>query len=132
MAIKDRARVLISRQVTSRRRPSLRSNPTFKFALRPNRSAGISRVLISNREAYKRIVRAAIFALIIGSAINPTQASSEETGRWCVINASDNVRHHTGRRPNARMLLAAGLYHLRPAGRWGCGVINIAARIPHH
>lgn len=40
-----------------------------------------------------RIVSAAVFALIIGSTINSAQAVSENTGRWCVINAQDNARH---------------------------------------
>ena len=32
------------------------------------------------------------FALVIGS-ITGAQAVSEDTGRWCVINASNNARH---------------------------------------
>jgi len=36
---------------------------------------------------------AALFALIIGSTINSAQAVTENTGRWCVINAQDNARH---------------------------------------
>jgi hypothetical protein len=32
-------------------------------------------------------------ALIIASAMSSAQAASEETGRWCMINASDNARH---------------------------------------
>jgi hypothetical protein len=37
---------------------------------------------------------ASLIALVIGSAINSVQAASkEETGRWCIINARDNVRH---------------------------------------
>jgi hypothetical protein len=40
-----------------------------------------------------RIVLASVFALVVGSAVNSAQAASEETGRWCVINAGDNARH---------------------------------------
>ena len=40
-----------------------------------------------------RILFASAFALILCSAINGAQAASQETGRWCVINAGDNARH---------------------------------------
>jgi hypothetical protein len=44
-------------------------------------------------EALMRIVLASIAALIIWSAINIAQAASNDTGRWCVIDARDNGRH---------------------------------------
>jgi len=40
-----------------------------------------------------RIVFASILVLIIGSAFNGAQATSEDTGRWCMINAVDNAKH---------------------------------------
>ncbi len=40
-----------------------------------------------------RILFASAIALIIGSAIPSAQAASEDTGRWCVVNNSDNARH---------------------------------------
>jgi hypothetical protein len=40
-----------------------------------------------------RILLASILALTFGLAINSAQAASQENGRWCVINAGDNVRH---------------------------------------
>jgi hypothetical protein len=40
-----------------------------------------------------RILLASILVLSFGSALNSAQAASQETGRWCVINAGDNARH---------------------------------------
>ena len=41
-----------------------------------------------------RVLSAAIFALIIGSAINSVQAaSSGHIGRWCMVSGIDNSRH---------------------------------------
>jgi hypothetical protein len=40
-----------------------------------------------------RIVFASIFAVMIGSTIGNAQSPAKNTGRWCIVNASDNVRH---------------------------------------
>jgi len=40
-----------------------------------------------------KILFASVLALTLCSAINSAQAATQDTGRWCVINAGDNARH---------------------------------------